>query len=380
MAYPDWLDPFLTDSPARLPAMHLRVEGLALSVSCAEPAILTLVRHCLRPLDLSGDAPRIRALSLRIEYDDTLSGRVVEAVEDGTLRAVPLKAATHHDTRSIALDGGRVLCYRPWEGLVWIVDRARGTVRLLVSSKTEWPAHEAVATVQAIIVGFLHHMGWHTFHAGAVCRAGAVRLVVGASGAGKTSLILALASAGADFIANERVLLKASGEGVRLLPFPMGIGIGYGTARQYPALLRLFRNSALLGAPQYPFDRDRIDALPVEDQWRMKEKIYLSAPELAAAMGGGGMHPGGMVEQVLMPNLTRDRRPAVTAIPAPEAAGILWSNRIRPSSERHFPAWLPLGFNPSTETDAERAVTRLLDRPLSRVDFFAGEDVAALQV
>ena len=59
-------------------------------------------------------------------------------------------------------------------------------------------------------------------HAAAVARAGRAIVLVGESGAGKTTLTLQLASAGWDYVTDDLVVVDARG---RLMPFPKPLGI-----------------------------------------------------------------------------------------------------------------------------------------------------------
>jgi hypothetical protein len=70
------------------------------------------------------------------------------------------------------------------------------------------------------LVEMLKRRGLYGLHAGGVCRDGRALLLPGTSGAGKTTLTLALARAGLGFLGDDTLFLRRGPEGLEVLAFP----------------------------------------------------------------------------------------------------------------------------------------------------------------
>jgi hypothetical protein len=141
---------------------------------------------------------------------------------------------------------GIVQAYRGADGfLLW--DRA-SRVALRPGAPVEaWiapPEREIVcgsagAMLQIALTLALRSRGLYHLHAAALRHpSGAAVLVVGGSGAGKTTTTLALLEAGADYLGDDALFLEAPGPGeaARILAFPREFHLGPATLAAFPRL------------------------------------------------------------------------------------------------------------------------------------------------
>jgi len=102
----------------------------------------------------------------------------------------------------------------------------------------------AGAMLQIAVALGLRRFGLYHLHAAALRHeAGAAMLVVGGSGAGKTTTTLALLEAGASWLGDDALFLAAGAGGVRIAAFPRAFHLGPATLAAFPRL------APLTGAP-----------------------------------------------------------------------------------------------------------------------------------
>jgi hypothetical protein len=102
----------------------------------------------------------------------------------------------------------------------------------------------AGAMLQIAVALGLRRFGLYHLHAAALRdEAGRAMLVVGGSGAGKTSTTLALLEAGASWLGDDALFLAASAGSVRVAAFPRAFHLGPATIAAFPRL------APLTGAP-----------------------------------------------------------------------------------------------------------------------------------
>lgn len=122
-------------------------------------------------------------------------------------------------------------------------------------------ATHALATV--CLIELLKRRGRFNLHAACLARDGRGVLLAGASGAGKSTIAIALVRAGLAFLSDDMVYIEPASEGVRMIAFPDAIGLTDQTVARFPELgpmmadpvpegfpKRLVRMHALFGAEQ----------------------------------------------------------------------------------------------------------------------------------
>lgn len=130
----------------------------------------------------------------------------------------------------VAHDGEDIIATSPQEGLAYRSTPSSG--RLVLSGTDAEPLALAAARLaRESIRGQLLRDGWAVLHSSAVVRPedGATLLTFGDKGAGKTTTALLLASNGWQLLANDRVLVRPTGErDVEVVPWPSAAALGLG--------------------------------------------------------------------------------------------------------------------------------------------------------
>lgn len=110
-------------------------------------------------------------------------------------------------------------------------------------------------------------------HAAGICRQGRGVAVAGFSGAGKSTLSLRLLEAGADFISNDRLILTAEKEGLRMYGIPKHPRVNPGTLLASPRLQGIIA------------ENDRVALLKLQDDelWHLERKYDVHVHEIFGA-------------------------------------------------------------------------------------------------
>lgn len=91
--------------------------------------------------------------------------------------------------------------------------------------------------MQMAVLELLRGQGLYMIHAGGVALDGRGVLLAGLTGSGKTTTTLQLVEGGFDFLSEDRMFVRSTGEGaVELLPFAPDVAITANTARLLPSL------------------------------------------------------------------------------------------------------------------------------------------------
>ena len=200
----------------------IRVEGFA------DPYAQGILPRFLerRPACREGDGPA----DLIVE----LSGR---SVDRGAIRRVEaLPAAFFHGrTRAFSADDGVVLS-DGWSTVH--VERDRALVRADVDPRSlaDGYAFGQTTLFIAVVLALRAHGRFHLHAGGAVLPSGRGVLVAGEGGSGKTSTIMALLSAGAEYVSDDSVLLMRDGGAVAALGLPSLFHLGDATLRAHDEL------------------------------------------------------------------------------------------------------------------------------------------------
>jgi HprK-related kinase B len=104
--------------------------------------------------------------------------------------------------------------------------------------------------------------GYVLLHAGAVAQHGRCLALCGPPGAGKSTTALNLLSGGLDFVSNDRLLLKSSGDTVDVRGVPKHPRVNPGTILTNPLLCHMISEP----------ERSRLSALPADELRRLEQK------------------------------------------------------------------------------------------------------------
>lgn len=161
------------------------------------------------------------------------------------------------------------------EHLIWI----NGNEYTLVTIEAN---HEYMVLSRFIReIGYrkLENEGYISLHSSAVEMDSKGYLIIGDSGAGKSTLALTLGKFfKATYIANDRVMVKFTKDGVKAIPFGMPIKVNYGTLKtlQVEAEFRKWKNTIPLASTKTFYDyngENKLNLLPVELEKFMEMKV-----------------------------------------------------------------------------------------------------------
>lgn len=370
---PGWLiQPLLSDNNSNH-SSHFSIAGLSLHVESESP-VARWVKEFLAPLDVQTTDEITRSWTVVVGENSGLMPRLADFLQRFRLKPTRVRLR-HREVWQVSLNDCVSICFRPSQGMVWVIDRLTKRLNLVLSVRTEYPAREIALCLRSMIVAHLTDQNWHLFHAGAVEIDGKIHLVIGNGGAGKTSLITALMSKGARFIANERILLKFENGQVKCVPFPMEIAIGLGTAAQYPGLANFVRNPELMMSPTRRFSPAAIRNVDISEWYKLDGKIQLLASEMVGVLAAPEYLSGGVIAKVLLPNIGFNARYKAEPVDSWELQGVLRNNYIPQVWEMHYPNWLPLGFEEVTSSAAEELLSELSQLSACRIHFFDGHKV-----
>ena len=139
--------------------------------------------------------------------------------------------------------------------VVGVVEGGSATIEAEIAppEREPWPGSTA-ALLQIALMTAVRRVGIFHLHAAALASPeGHVVLVVGDSGAGKTTTTLALLEAGADYLGDDTLFLAAEAGGVRVIAFPRAFHLGAATLAAFPRL------EPLAGPPSSPGEKRPLD-------------------------------------------------------------------------------------------------------------------------
>jgi hypothetical protein len=185
------------------------------------------------------------------------------------------------------------------------------------------PQHLALAAARLAreaIRGQLLRDGWAVLHSSAVVRPddGATLLTFGGKGAGKTTTALLLASRGWQLLANDRVLVRPTGErDVEVVPWPSAAALGLGLlhslgwdgkAREH------LRNGGSFHPTQHESVTEALlagDHTPLWENARRERKVQVF-PDQFPGLFGVPLATGGLAAGLLFPRIDADAAPDIT--------------------------------------------------------------------
>jgi hypothetical protein len=103
------------------------------------------------------------------------------------------------------------------------------------------------------LIETLRRRGLFNIHAAGAARNGRALLIAGPSGAGKTTLSIALARAGFDFLGDDTLFLTRAGDGLQVCAFPDEVDVTASTAEFFPELASLTASPRQPGWPKWSF-------------------------------------------------------------------------------------------------------------------------------
>ncbi|NTA59889.1 hypothetical protein G6L32_14740 [Agrobacterium tumefaciens] len=195
-----------------------------------DPKQIEVVCDYLLPYLVSSGTPA-PAVSLKAVHDVD----VVSALNDVFAQMQPVGQLSHHpDTNYECRQMGRDRIYLSRKGFPHlIVVRGESNFCVVTSGGLDPESYKpALRLVRELFVRNAEFKGGLSLHASAASIDGAGYVFVGNSGAGKTSLAMAVArSTGGSLLSSDRAMLLRNASGYDIIPWPMVVNIGLGACR-----------------------------------------------------------------------------------------------------------------------------------------------------
>ncbi|GAB7109564.1 hypothetical protein JCM4814A_78790 [Streptomyces phaeofaciens JCM 4814] len=176
------------------------------------------------PAPLCGELTHIRVH----HREDLFRDRMARLAGARSVRVVPFRGEPYRFSRT-----GRVSWWRPETGSHLPKDHlyakdATGRLHVVLHPGTGRGERYALRVIREVVLRCAEHRGWAVFHAAAAAVDDRGVLIAGSSGAGKTTVLTALAAhRRADLIGSDRVLVTETA--ARLVGVPITVRIAAGT-------------------------------------------------------------------------------------------------------------------------------------------------------
>ncbi|WNI31515.1 hypothetical protein [Streptomyces sp. ITFR-6] len=241
--------------------------------------------------------------------------KITRLVHDG--RSVePVDYAKH--ALLVARDGEDIIATSPEEGIAY--RSTPSASRLVLAGIDPQPLALAAARIaREAIRGQLLRDGWAVLHSSAVLRPGdgATILTFGDKGAGKTTTALLLASHGWQLLANDRVLVRPTGErGVEVVPWPSAAALGLGLLHSLGWDVRA-REHLRDGGSFHPTQHESVteallagDRTPLWETAKRERKVQVF-PDQFPGLFDVPLATGGRAAALLFPQIDADVAPDV---------------------------------------------------------------------
>ena len=238
-------------SPGRLFDLH----GVAVDVRSDQPLLAELVGRRLAFFTEAASADDPLRLELRA------GGAHLVERPDGPVRTVyepeTGEVLYAEDDDVLYVDYGRVRAR---------VEASAGSALVSVLEPVEevaWAATRPLVTLP--LLELLKRRGVFGIHAGGVALDGQGVVLAGSSGAGKTTLALALALAGFDLLGDDMLFLRLQRDEPVLLAFPDELDVSETTVSFFPGLAARLRSDTLAGAAKRQVDPAALQAAVVAE-------------------------------------------------------------------------------------------------------------------
>ena len=351
-----------------------QIEGLELKLGAQDRALIDWVSSYLYPCLSPTNGEALSSFEVNCLYSDELvteiSGHICNSPAP-----VRFREGTHKGLMtSVEIEGSSAqICGFSESGTVYVIEEAARRATLIYSSRSKWPSLEFARLTRYVMSQHLLASGWLLLHAGAMDTEAGQFLIIGESGAGKTTLILALMSAAGKFLANELLYVKPCDQGLRALPFPLPIAIGLGSALQFPHLEKLLHEPYQLLYPPRRLDLEKLKRTYPEYWTEFPDKIQLLPRELAAQFPKSSLSEGFAINGVIVPAVSRTPiEPKAHELTFEDTTDIVLDNL----GGRSFGApWMKLGMTPQNDAKLEdRLMNKISELRCIEFEYHVGRE------
>jgi hypothetical protein len=279
-------------STVTFPVTYCAYKGLHFQIGARDPEVMVGVVKWLHPLLEIVSAEEADRHPIRIHqiFNDALVSNLTRHLM-ASAHIQDLKNRPENPLYYCEDLLGKRLVANPLDGWVLYCDHSAREYLYIHSSRTKRPHVRFSRLVYRLIMRHDQQHGAVVFHAGAVSTKRGGLLVLGRSGAGKTSLISGLVAHGASFIANERCLIQketlpTGNSYFSAIHFAEKIFVGLGTAMQFPKMARLLPCPDHIELHQDRLAMKRMLNSPKEDWPSLPGKISLLTHEFTELVDG----------------------------------------------------------------------------------------------
>jgi hypothetical protein len=373
----EWLIAARTAVPEKCCRERFFLEGLEVELRSIDPAPSRWVLKYLEPLSLMPPQDRQRIYTVTYLHSDEIVLAAIRSFDDFDI--VPVRRHGHtRYVRRRKLSANTIVYCDPDEGIIWLSDLDINSIILIVSSRTMWPSVAFADVAIELVTRYLEEQDWTLFHAGAVHTERGTLMVVGYSGTGKTSLILALLAGGARFIANELLFVRSTALGVRVLGFPRAIAVGLGSAVQFPLLADLIDAPDELLFPRRRLNRSSIVGAPRSEWQHLEDKLQLLPSEISPRLNSPAAIAGGTLLAVVVPKIDKTlKRAMVESLNYESVYKIVSDNHLGLSENGRHRPWLEMNFRPESKNVQTTLLEELSGLSPIRFRFGFSEDSLA---
>ncbi|MDQ1304799.1 MAG: hypothetical protein QG671_627 [Actinomycetota bacterium] len=268
---------------------------------------------------------------IRVHHsEDLFRDRLAHLEGARSARVMPFRGDPYRFSRT-----GRVSWWRPETGSHLPEDHlyakdATGRLHILLHPGTGRGERYVLRVIREVVLRCAEHRGWSAFHAAAAAVDGHGVLIAGASGAGKTTVLTALAAHHrADLIGSDRVVVTE--QAAHLVGVPITVRIAAGTLSALPPRSGLPPHSTL---PADFGTAHKAACTPQDFAQAFTARVRETAP----------------LRLIVLPQLCDDDREMAIAFPPPAAArDALTAVCCTPDDEDWLHPWLADRLRPPTE-------------------------------
>ena len=368
-----WLNEIFEKSAGLPNQGEFNIQGLNIRIGAYDPEVYSWVEKYLHPLNLDDSGTTTLIYNIKLLHSDDIVQSVHRLISDSGVDTVPVFTGRRYVDR-ILIDKDITVDCDPAFGMLWVTDRSSNTIITVLSTKVRWPLLEISRVVRDLSSRYLADQGWGIFHAGGVHFNDRNYIIIGNSGAGKTSLIIAMIAAGAAYISNERVFVKVIEGQVHFLCFPMPIAVGLGTMVQYPELIKYIREPQFLKYPPRRMDIDWIHSHP-EYKWSdLEDKPQFLPEDLTENFSNTKGVAGGIIDGLIVPSFQKNQKVSSELLSKDEVLGIIRENWFDPQADDVYPPWMPLNFGQPPAEEINATIIALMALNNIRFQFSADKN------
>ena len=362
-------------------SQKLKADDFTLQISANEIGLIDWAKLYLYPLALAVTDNCDKKIRFEINglNSDKIVSQAISTIQSAGKNVDHFLGYGNRTMISLQSNSGKLICAAPNAGIIWVCDRTTQSLTMVYSSRTRWPSLEFSRTIRDVITDILLANGWLILHAGAVKTETENLMIIGNSGAGKTTLILAFLNQGAGFIANELLFAKVVNKSLNMLPFAIPVAIGMGTALQFRQITELVKHPYNLLYPPRRMNIDRLARLTHQQWLKRKDKLQVLAIELESLFPSSQIFENSSVDRIIVPDVSLNPTKEVSQnLNSKEIADIFKYNLISSRSKKFTAPWFKLNERTDSDKNARQVINCATLIPPIKFKFHINKEKTAI--